>query len=65
MTGCVLSNEVVDNFSIDQVVMNNELMEIFVNYENGFVEILRPAEQTLKDYVNELQVCLPKGFARK
>jgi SAM-dependent MidA family methyltransferase len=62
VTGCVLSNEVVDNFSVHQVVMSNELMEIFVNYENGFAELLQPAEPMLKDYLSELRVHLPKGF---
>jgi SAM-dependent MidA family methyltransferase len=60
--GCVLSNEVVDNFPVHQVVMEEELMEVFVNYENDFVELLQPAEQKLRDYVTELQVHLPKEF---
>ena len=47
-TGCVFSNELVDNFSIHQVVMEDELMEIFVNYQNGFVEVLKPAGKELK-----------------
>ena len=60
--GCILSNEVVDNFPIHQVIMGNELMEVFVDYNNGFVETLQPASETLKNYLDELQVTLPKGF---
>lgn len=61
-TGCILSNELVDNFPVHQVVMTDELMEIFVGYENGFVEILQPASPALKDYLAQLNVALPKGF---
>ncbi|MEP6596352.1 MAG: SAM-dependent methyltransferase [Ginsengibacter sp.] len=60
--GCVLSNEVVDNFPVHRVVMENELMEVFVDYNNGFVEILNLASETLENYLNELQIILPKGF---
>lgn len=62
ITGCILSNELVDNFSVHQVVMEDELMEIFVDYKNGFVEVLKPASKELKDYLAELKVVLPKGF---
>lgn len=62
VTGCVLSNELVDNFAVHQVVMQDELMEVFVGYEDGFVEVLRPAGDALKEYLAELQVTLPRGF---
>lgn len=62
VSGCVLSNELVDNFPVHRVVMQDELMEIFVDYNNKFVEILRPANNTLKGYFTELNVILPKGY---
>jgi SAM-dependent MidA family methyltransferase len=62
ITGCILSNEVVDNFSVHQVVMEEELMEVFVGYDNGFVELLKPASKELKDYLAQLNVRLPNGF---
>lgn len=62
VNGCILSNELVDNFAVHQVVMEEELMEVFVGYEDGFVEILRPASTALKDYLRQLQVALPRGF---
>jgi SAM-dependent MidA family methyltransferase len=62
VNGCILSNELVDNFAVHQVVMEEELMEVFVGYENGFVELLRPASCELRDYLRELQVTLPRGF---
>ena len=61
-TGCVLSNELVDNFSVHQVVMEDELMEVFVDHKDGFVELLKPAGKKLADYLEELNIVLPKGF---
>lgn len=64
VTGCILSNELVDNFSVHRVVMEDQLMEIFVGYDDdgGFTEVLRPAGQELKDYFDQLGVTLPRGF---
>lgn len=61
-TGVVLSNELLDNFSVHQVVMDDELMEVFVDYERDFVEVLQPAKMELKNYFQELNVTLPKGY---
>ena len=62
ITGCVLSNELVDNFAVHQVVMQDELMEVFVDYENNFFEVLKPAGKELKNYLSELNIQLPKDF---
>jgi SAM-dependent MidA family methyltransferase len=62
ITGCILSNELLDNFSVHQVVMDDKLMEVYVDYENGFVELLRPAPEELKEYLKQLHITLPKGF---
>jgi SAM-dependent MidA family methyltransferase len=62
ITGCILSNELLDNFSVHQVVMEDELMEVYVDYNEGFTELMRPAGLELKDYLDELQVSLPRGF---
>lgn len=61
-TGCILSNELLDNLAVHQIVMEDELMEVFVDYKNDFIELLRPAKKELKDYFTELNVLLPKGF---
>ena len=60
--GCVLSNELLDNLSTSPVVMQDELMEVFVDYNDGFVETLRPAGSKLKQYFAQLGVRLPNGF---
>ncbi len=62
INGCIFSNELLDNFSVHQVIMNEELMEIFVDYRDGFVELLKPAKKELTDYLAELKVDLPTGF---
>ncbi len=63
VTGCVLSNELLDNFSVHQVLMLDELMEVFVGYgKEGFNEQLRPASEELKNYLRQLQVKLPRGY---
>ena len=62
VVGCVFSNELVDNFSVHQVVMADELMEVFVGFEGEFIEILRPASAALKDYLLRMGVQLPRGY---
>jgi SAM-dependent MidA family methyltransferase len=63
LTGCVLSNELLDNFPVHKVVMKKELMEVFVDYQNGFVETLRPASKQLLDYFLQLNIVLPEGYS--
>jgi SAM-dependent MidA family methyltransferase len=62
INGCILSNELLDNFSVHRVVMGAELMEVFVDHNAGFTEVLQPASPELKNYFAELKVALPKGF---
>jgi SAM-dependent MidA family methyltransferase len=61
-TGCVLSNELLDNFPVHQVVMEDQLMEVFVGFQEGFYEILKPASPALVQYLEELKVKLPRNF---
>ena len=60
--GCILSNELLDNFPVHLVEMGEELMEVYVGYENGFYELLKPASETLKNHFTEQKIILPKGF---
>jgi SAM-dependent MidA family methyltransferase len=63
VSGCILSNELVDNFAVHQVVMQDELMEVFVSCQDGrFTELLQPAAPALVNYLSELHVSLPRGF---
>lgn len=60
--GCVLSNELLDNFPVHQVVMQKELMEVSVDYQDAFVEKLHPARDEIREYLLELNIELPEGF---
>lgn len=62
INGCILSNELLDNFPVHKVIMKEELMEVFVSYENDFIEILRPANEELKNYFTEQNIILPKDY---
>jgi SAM-dependent MidA family methyltransferase len=62
INGCILSNEVLDNFPVHKVVMQNELMEVFVDFENDFAEVLQPANRKLKDYFNKQNIRLPRNY---
>jgi SAM-dependent MidA family methyltransferase len=61
-TGCVISNELVDNFAVHRVVMQDVLQEVFLDFQEGFVEILRPADGRLTNYFTELGIQLPRDF---
>jgi len=62
INGCVISNEVVDNFAVHQVVMEDALMEVYIDFENVFLERKLPADSTLVNYFEQLNVQLPRGF---
>lgn len=63
INGCVLSNELLDNFAVHRVVMEQELMEVYVDYQDGFAESLQPARPELKEYLLELGISLARGYA--
>ncbi len=62
VTGCVLSNELLDNFAVHRVKMKNELMEVYVDYEDDFKEVLQPANTQLKNYLKEQAIILPENY---
>jgi SAM-dependent MidA family methyltransferase len=63
LQGCILSNELVDNFAVHQVLMQDELMEIYVDYDKGqFRELFQPAACQLNEYFCEINVQLPVNY---
>lgn len=60
--GCIFSNELIDNLPVHQVFMADELLEVFVDYQHKFVELLLPAKEECKIYLEELQIVLPKDY---
>lgn len=61
INGCILSNEVIDNFPVNVVIMKNELWEVFVDYHNDFTEVLKPASRELYNYLREQDITLPEN----
>ncbi len=61
-SGCVISNELLDNFPVHLVMMKDQLMEIFVDYDGGFKEVLKPAGQDLENYLAAQQVTLRQDY---
>lgn len=59
--GCVLSNEVVDNFPVHQVYMEKELKELYIDHTEFFKEVLQPASTSLCEYLDQLNISLPEG----
>ncbi|MEO8820760.1 MAG: SAM-dependent methyltransferase [Ginsengibacter sp.] len=62
VNGCILSNEILDNFPVHKVIMKSELMEVIVDYHSGFIEELRPANEILKNYFKEQNIDLPENY---
>ena len=61
--GCVLSNELLDNFAVHLVVMQDELMEVMVDFDGqNFSEKLVPAPASLKNYFADQSIQLSKGY---
>lgn len=62
--GCILTNELVDALPVYMVEMvGGGLQEVWVDYRDGkFVEVLRPARESLKDYFHKLGVKLEIGY---
>jgi len=62
ISGCVFSNELVDNFAVHQVIMQDELMEVFVDYNGEFTELLKPASTQLHEHLKRSGIILPPGY---
>jgi len=62
ITGCIVSNELMDNLPVHIVEMGAELMEVFIDYADGnLCEVMLPASQQLRGYVGEMEINLPPG----
>ena len=64
--GCLLSNELVDSFSVHRVaVQGGALREVYVTLEDGnLAEVLdTPSTPELERRLDALGVCLPEGYS--
>ena len=61
VTGCILTNEVLDNFAVHQVIKEDKLMEVYVDYQGEFMEKFLPASPALNEYLHDCNISLPEG----
>ena len=61
--GCILSNELLDAFSVHIIEMNDEIEEIFVSTDNEKLTEIKGAPSTsgITDYLKEFSIELEKG----
>jgi SAM-dependent MidA family methyltransferase len=59
--GCVLSNEFFDNFPVHRISMQNQLMETWVDFKEGFHEIFYPASYHTQECLKKSGMVLPRG----
>lgn len=59
---CVLSNELLDNFPVHEVVMDDRPKEVFVDADDGFREVLVPANDEILAYFEEMGMAPSPGF---
>ena len=65
ITGCFLSNELVDSFPVHRVTVRaGALLEIYVTLDKGnLIEVLdQPSTPALQEHLDSLGVSLPEGF---
>jgi SAM-dependent MidA family methyltransferase len=61
--GCVISNELFDNLPVHRVIrQNQQFMEVFVDYQHGFKEILKPAKTDILNVLDHCYVEFPDEF---
>jgi SAM-dependent MidA family methyltransferase len=59
ITGCFLSNELLDAFPVRLVEMDKELAEIFITAkDNNLFEIKKPCSDEIKEYLKEFSIDL-------
>jgi SAM-dependent MidA family methyltransferase len=63
ITGCILSNELLDAFPVHIIEMNDEIKEIFVSTDNEKLTEIKGAPSTngIADYLKEFSIGLEKG----
>jgi SAM-dependent MidA family methyltransferase len=61
ITGCLLSNELLDAFPVRLVEMEKGLREVYVsvNDQNEFIEIKKPCSHEVEKYFDEFSVDIP------
>lgn len=64
LTGCVFSNELIDAFPVHRVIMENDMLEIYVTFDCGeFRDLTGPlSTPALSEYFSEKGLSFDKGY---
>lgn len=65
VTGCILSNELIDNFPVQRFVIGDgKVREVFVTLDGGnFAEVLgEPSTPRMAEWLESLNLSLPNGY---
>lgn len=64
LTGCILSNELLDSFPVRLIEMNEDIEEIYVSigFDGNLTEIDRPCSEEIRAYLEEFNITLPRGY---
>ncbi|WP_336515499.1 class I SAM-dependent methyltransferase [Pollutibacter soli] len=61
IVGCILSNELIDNFPVHRIINQNGLHELRVSYtEDGFTEVAVPLGNDLKNHIEKFGIEIPQ-----
>jgi SAM-dependent MidA family methyltransferase len=61
--GCVISNELFDNFPVHKVFMEDgHMMDIWVDHHNGFREIVGEASTVITEYASSARMEISEGL---
>lgn len=63
VTGCFLSNELLDAFPVRLVETDSGLNEIYISADrDSFIELKMPCSNEIKEYFDEFNIRLPEGY---
>lgn len=63
VTGCFLSNELLDAFPVRLIEMGDELMEIYVSVNGGdLIEVKVPCSTKIKEYIKSFNIELSNSY---
>ena len=63
ITGCFISNELLDAFPVRLVEIDDEIKEIYISIDGDeLIEVKMPCSDEIKDYFREFDVKLPNNY---
>lgn len=64
VTGCILSNELLDAFPVHLIEMEDDIKEIFITSDNDHIREIKdhPGTDAISEYTKEFSLNLPEGY---